>query len=214
VTQIAKALGVNRSTVRDYMNEYGIERGFTSLTDEELETILRELKLMYPNAGVLTILGHLHARCMRVPQDRVWRTLQRIDALGVAVRRAEKTVRQEYVVPRCNHLWHFDGHHKLIDWGIVFHGGVDGYNNEVCLPLTERLLSLIPVQIVSLLAQTNNRAHTVLTGFLQAVDHYGLPWRIRVDRGGENLSIAVYMITMRGRNRGSCLWGSLVAYFY
>jgi hypothetical protein len=67
------------------------------------------------------------------------------------------------------------------------------------------------MQIVSLLAQTNNRADTVLTGFLEAVENYGLPWRIRVDRGGENISIAVYMIMMRGRNRGSCLWGSLVS---
>jgi hypothetical protein len=67
---------------------------------------------------------------------------------------------------------------------------------------------------VSLTAQTNNRAHTVLMGFQWAVQQYGLPWRIRVDRGGENLLLAVYMIIKRGRNRGSCLWGSSVHYNY
>jgi hypothetical protein len=143
ITKIAEALSLDRKTVRSYMKEYGLERKFTPLTNEELETILRELKLTYPDAGVLTILGHLHARNMRVPRDRIWRTLQKIDALGVATRQAEATIRQEYNVPRCNHLWHFDGHHKLIDWGIVFHGGVDGYNNEVCLLLAQRLSFLI-----------------------------------------------------------------------
>jgi hypothetical protein len=133
IKQIAEALGVDRDTVKSYMIQYGIERKFTPLTDEELEAILREFKLVTPDAGILTMLGNLHARGMRVPRDRIWKTLQRLDALGVAVRRAEAVVRCEYKVPRCNHLWHFDGHHKLIDWGIVIHGGVDGYNDEVRL---------------------------------------------------------------------------------
>ncbi|KAG1733230.1 uncharacterized protein EDB91DRAFT_1057653, partial [Suillus paluster] len=32
-----------------------------------------------------------------------------------------------YAVPRSNHLWHLDGHHKLILWGIVIDGLIDGY---------------------------------------------------------------------------------------
>ena len=40
-----------------------------------------------------------------------------------------------------NSLWHIDGHHSLIRWRIVIHGGIDGYS---------RL-------IVFLHASTNNR---------------------------------------------------------
>jgi hypothetical protein len=28
-------------------------------------------------------------------------------------------------------MWHLDGHHKLIRWGIVIHGFVDGYSRLV-----------------------------------------------------------------------------------
>ncbi|KAG2364284.1 hypothetical protein BDR07DRAFT_1280150, partial [Suillus spraguei] len=34
---------------------------------------------------------------------------------------------QKYHVKRPNVLWHVDGHHKLIRWGIVIHGFIDGF---------------------------------------------------------------------------------------
>ncbi len=33
--------------------------------------------------------------------------------------------------PRPNSVWHIDGHHKLIRWGIVVHGMVDGFCRTV-----------------------------------------------------------------------------------
>ncbi|KAF8797423.1 hypothetical protein BYT27DRAFT_7042192, partial [Phlegmacium glaucopus] len=38
--------------------------------------------------------------------------------------------RTHYHVPRPNHLWHIDGHHKMIAWGIVIHGVADGYSRK------------------------------------------------------------------------------------
>ena len=29
-------------------------------------------------------------------------------------------------------VWHLDGHHKLIRWGVVIHGIADGYDHTVC----------------------------------------------------------------------------------
>jgi len=55
----------------------------------------------------------------------------RVDRLGMALRRREKIERRRYSVPRPNHLWHIDGHHKLIQWGIVIHGVIDGYCRTV-----------------------------------------------------------------------------------
>ncbi|KAG1871517.1 hypothetical protein F4604DRAFT_1490713, partial [Suillus subluteus] len=52
--------------------------------------------------------------------------LQRVDVVG-QVLRCQKLIKWwKYFVPRSNHLWHLDGHHKLILWGIVIHGIVDG----------------------------------------------------------------------------------------
>ncbi|KAI6006192.1 hypothetical protein F5J12DRAFT_721182, partial [Pisolithus orientalis] len=33
----------------------------------------------------------------------------------------------KYHVKWPNALWHMDGHHKLIQWGIVIHGFIDGF---------------------------------------------------------------------------------------
>lgn len=48
-------------------------------------------------------------------------------------------------------------------WRIIIHGGIDGFS---------RL-------IVYLNAATNNRAATVLDGFLSSVGQYGIPSRVR-----------------------------------
>ncbi|KAN0082914.1 hypothetical protein V8E55_008709 [Tylopilus felleus] len=61
-------------------------------------------------------------------------------------------------------MWHIDGHHKLIRWGICIH------------------------------ANTNNRAYTVFNLFRAAIETYGTPSRVRRDCGGENIDVAVWMI--------------------
>lgn len=57
-------------------------------------------------------------------------------------------------------------------------------------------------------ASTNNKASTVLEMFLDAILAYGIPSRMRGDRGGENRDVAILMILLRGSDRGSYLWGS------
>ncbi len=63
--------------------------------------------------------------------------------------------------------------------------------------------------ITYLKASCNNRATSVLSAFLMAVDKYGLPSRVRTDRGGESVLIAEYMLGHpdRGPGRGSIIAG-------
>ena len=75
-----------------------------------------------------------------------------------------------------------DGHHKLIRWRIVTHGGIDGYSR----------------MIVYLCASTNNRASTVHSLFMEAVERFGLPSRVRSDEGGENVMVARHMLHYQG----------------
>jgi hypothetical protein len=49
----------------------------------------------------------------------------------------------------------------------------------------------------------NNKADTVLSCFVEAVNEFGLPSRVRTDKGLENVGIADFMI----QNRGSVIAG-------
>jgi hypothetical protein len=64
------------------------------------------------------------------------------------------------------------------------------------------------LQAVGLRASTNNRAITVLDVFLDAADKHGYPSRMRGDRGGENISCAIYMVMQNGSNRALFMRGS------
>ena len=77
-----------------------------------------------------------------------------------------------------NEVWHMDGNRELMHWKFVIHGVVDGYS---------RL-------IVFLRCSTNNKAETVLQGFVPAILTYGLPQKLRTDIGGENIAAWRYMI--------------------
>ncbi|KAL3993497.1 tripartite motif-containing protein 16 [Sarotherodon galilaeus] len=79
-------------------------------------------------------------------------------------------------------------------WRVVVHGGIDGFS---------RL-------IVYLTATNNNRAQTVLESFMTAVQHYGIPSRVRSDKGGENILVARFIVAHCGLNRRSHIAGRSV----
>ena len=62
---------------------------------------------------------------------------------------------------------------------------------------------------VYLKASNNNKAETVLGCFAEAVSEYGLPSRVRSDRGGENVKVSEFMLNhvQRGPGRGSMITG-------
>lgn len=78
----------------------------------------------------------------------------------------------------------------------MIHGGIDGYSRK----------------IMFLAASNNNRATTVLQGFLGAVQKFGLPIRVRSDKGGENVEVARYML--QHPERGAGIFFSIITLFY
>ena len=65
---------------------------------------------------------------------------------------------------------------------MVIHGGIDGF-------------SRMPV---FLKVSNNNKAQTVLDAFVDATDKYGLPLRVRSEKGGEKVRVAEFMLRRRG----------------
>ena len=142
------------------------------------------------------ITGRLRSQGILVQRERIRESIRRVDPIGVELRARRVLHRRMYCVECPNALWHLDGYHKLIRWKIVIHGGIDGHS---------RLITYLR-------SSSNNHASTVLSAFTSAVDEFGLPSRIRTDRGGENVLVSENMFQhpQRGPDRGSVIVGRSV----
>ena len=131
LTALAKKLKMHRYTLRRKMKFYGVSRRFDEISDADLDRLVTVFKDEKPNAGLRYLIGFLRCRGLRVQKERVRQALRRVDGLGQELRRRNTIQRRKYKVPRPNYLWHLDGHHKLIMWGIVIHGLIDGFCRTV-----------------------------------------------------------------------------------
>ena len=198
LTDIAHMLMVSPRTVRRRVIQYGLENvaTFSDISDSDLDKLTSDFHHDNPNSGLRSLEGYLRSRRIHIQRERVRESLRRVDPRGMEERFRLVLHRRKYNVPMPNSLWHIDGHHKLIRWRIVVHGGIDGY-------------SRLPVYMK---ASTNNRADTVLGCFSKAVEQYGLPSRVRCDKGGENVKVSEFMLQHpdRGPGRRSCIAGRSV----
>lgn len=179
-TRIAQILGISRSTLYRRLQEEGVEHmcTYSDISNSELDGIMTTIKLNHPNDGERLIRGHLHRLGIVIPRARMRASIHRVDPINTALRRSITIRRRVYHVNGPNSLWHIDGHHKLIKWRFVVHGGIDGFSRTV----------------VYLCCSTNNEASTVLASFIEAVSKYGLPDQVRSDCGGENVQVWQYML--------------------
>lgn len=133
IQAIADALGMHRNTLRNYLKIHGVYRRFTDISDSDLDILTTHFKRLKPNSGLRYLIGFLKVHGIKVQRQRVRHSLRRVDGLGQALRTHAALNRREYSVPRPNAMWHLDGHHKLIKWGIVVHGIIDGYDRMVTI---------------------------------------------------------------------------------
>ncbi len=170
---IASFFGCSRKTIERRLHEYSIpcrHDQYSSVTEEELDEKVSSIISFFPGCGQKSVDGRLKADGIKVSRRQIRESLKRVDPFGVEARVRNVLRRRKYAVQSPNDLWHLDGYHKLIRWRIVIHGCIDGYS---------RLITFLKVS-------TNNRAETVLTAFQSAVTEFGLPSKVRMDKGGEN----------------------------
>lgn len=191
---IATCLGVSAKTIYRRRLEWGMNDSYDDISSAELETCVRDIMRLTPYSGETYVRGALRARGINVQRWKIRDVLHTIDPISRAIRRRFAIQRRAYNVRRPNNLWHIDSNHKLISWRFVFHGCVDGYSRA----------------IIYLKCCTNNLARTVLQYFVQGTQEYGLPLRVRGDKGVENVDVARFMIRNRGLNRGSFICGRSV----
>ncbi len=188
---ISEMLGVSRKTVSRRIRQFGLLEEvprYTEISNENIDAIVSEIYHEFPNCGIRRMKGFLHAKGMRIQWERVRASLWRVDPEGILLRTMQLNLvqRRHYSVAGPLSLWHLDGNHKLIRWGFVIHGCVDGYSRRVMF----------------LRASTNNKAITVFTLFMEATQKFGLPQRVRGDQGVENVDVAWFMFSNPSRGPG------------
>ncbi|KAB0801248.1 hypothetical protein PPYR_05602 [Photinus pyralis] len=191
---ISKALKISRRTLYRKKAEWSFENIEANISNEDLAVLIQEILTQTPNAGEVYVLGSLRARKVSVARWRVREQLHALDHLGRALRRRTTIQRRIYQVKGANYLWHIDSNHKLISYRLVYHGCIDGYS---------RLL-------IYLRCLTNNKAASVLELFKHGTNLFGIPSRVRGDRGVENIHVAQFMLNERGIDRGSFIVGRSV----
>jgi hypothetical protein len=130
--RLSKTLGLHRNTLARYVSMYKIKRPkFSPISDADLDEIVTNFRLKRPSTGIRYLRGHLFLLKIRVQKKRIYDSITRVDGLNKTLRQHTTIKRREYHSARPNALWHIDGHHKLILWGIVIHGITDGFDRTV-----------------------------------------------------------------------------------
>ena len=105
---IAETLGVSDRTLRRRRHEFGMRvegREFSLLSDAELDDIVRNIRAVTPEAGLLMVQGSLRQQGLMVQRVRVMHSLRRVDPVTSALRNARRIIRRSYNVPSPNSLW-------------------------------------------------------------------------------------------------------------
>ena len=182
VSQTAEVCDASRSALYSRMQQLGISYRdrFSSIDQDGLDSVVRDIKNKHPNCREVMITGHLRARGITVQRNRVCECIHRVDPQGVDDRRCRRIRRRVYSAP-CR-------------WRFVIHVGIDGFS---------RL-------IVYCECSNNNRSQTVITLFQHAVSQYGRPLKVRTDKGRENVRVWEEMVNQSPAGEMSVITGSSV----
>jgi transposase InsO family protein len=195
IKEISDILCVSERTIYRRMDEYGLKKlEFSEISDEELDFNVLNLIQQFPNNGEVMLRELLKGDKIQVSRERLRESLSRVDSQGKDSRKKRRLHRRIYNVQGPNYLWHLDTNHKLVRWFFVITGIIDGFSRLA----------------VGLSCTDNNKAPTVLHCFTKSVQEYGLPSRVRSDKGKENVHVADFMLQKRGVGRKSMITGKSV----
>ncbi len=106
--KVAAVIGVSLSTLRRRMSAFGLSVTslYSSISDQDLDSLVCQIKVNFPNCGYCLMYGHLLQQGHRVSQVHIREALHRVDPDGVAIRWAATVQRRKYTVASPLSLWH------------------------------------------------------------------------------------------------------------
>ena len=139
LTEVARILRIYRNTLRYKLRKLGLHRSSSQLTDLDLNQVLRHYKCIWPDSGLQYTTGFLQHHGIRLQRWHICNSLECIDGLGCALRYHDSIQHRHYQSTQSDaiymYMYHIDGNHKLISWGFVIHGIIDGHDHMVCFSI-------------------------------------------------------------------------------
>ncbi len=118
VEHLSWICGVSRSTMNRRLKEHtlSVRACYSNISDEELDHVVRSIKIRMPHAGYRLMKGELLARGHRIQWHRMKASMRRVDGAGILARMVQLgfIARRSYSVPAPLSLVHVDTNHKLI----------------------------------------------------------------------------------------------------
>ena len=191
----SRFLGISRSSFHRWRcrTNYVDPLDNSNFNEDELDAAILSYLNLHHERGQRMIIGHLLSSTnIRASRNQIRESIVRVDPFGRTQRSCRRLIRHDYVTLGPHHMWHIDGHHKLIRYGLITHGGVDGCSRA----------------IIYMRLNNNNTALTAFDSYQYGVTEYQMPDRIRGDGGGENVLICEDILRRRGMDRGSFIIGS------
>ena len=89
-TKIAELLRLSRSTLYRRLKEGGLSSAtsFTIISNQELDIIIRDIKVQHPHDGERLMAGHLLRLGILVPRAKMQAFIHRVDPISTALRRS------------------------------------------------------------------------------------------------------------------------------
>uniref|UniRef100_A0A8C2WY87 Integrase core domain-containing protein n=1 Tax=Cyclopterus lumpus TaxID=8103 RepID=A0A8C2WY87_CYCLU len=177
-TCIAKLLGISERTVRRRMHDNGlyIMQSYSNLTDKQLDNLVRSVKARTPHVGYRMMKGILLAMGHRVQWKRASSSMHPVDSVGGPL-----------------HLVHIDTNHKLIRYGFIIFGGIDGFSRKVISFLLINISEMMKVENDLVLDPSDSihlfcAQHVFLPRLQRDLDVFRMGWDNHPLRTERNLS--------------------------
>ena len=94
---IAEILEVSTKTLSRRLHDWGLSK-YTSISDAELEEVVRGIKAKHPNDGEVMMQTHLISRGIYVQRAKLRQAIHHVDPINIALQRLKTVQRRQYMV--------------------------------------------------------------------------------------------------------------------
>lgn len=108
--QILQQMPIQTTELQENRRIISYTGPLSSITDEELDSLILQLRQNFVRAGITMLHGMLRRLGYRIPRSRIQQSLYRIDPVQRIFSRI-RIRRRTYNVAGPNALWHHDGQH-------------------------------------------------------------------------------------------------------